>query len=229
MSKPESMKLSKKRSTEPQECLKHFHVVLAWIQSLTWRVVGQPEVAEGGVGAEGGGLRAEVRAAEEDGVDAVADAGVDALEVLDADLALAREDGLDEVLAAAGGHVPFGDVADALGVLHEGAGDEGDVAEGGAAEGGEDAVSGGVGGVDLAREVLEVGVADGGELLEVVFDGGVVVVEGLLADDGVEEVAAGGHAAGGRDEAIAFGVDEDVAVGVDVDGRSPGRRGRRGR
>jgi hypothetical protein len=35
MSKPASMKLSRKRTTLPQECLKLFHAVLAWIQAFT--------------------------------------------------------------------------------------------------------------------------------------------------------------------------------------------------
>ena len=66
----------------------------------------------------------------------------------------------------------------------------------------------------LAPEVLQVGVGDGPELLEVVLQVELVFVDRLLADDGVEEVAV--RAACGRWAArrVAFGIDQDVAVGV---------------
>ena len=50
----------------------------------------------------------------------------------------------------------------------------------------------------LAAEVVQVGVGDRAELLEVVLDVELVVVDRLLADDGVEVEAALGHAAAGR-------------------------------
>src|SRR5450755_1164315 len=71
-------------------------------------VIGKPELAEGSDGAEGGGLRAEIGAAEEHAIDGIADAGVDAGEVLNADFALALEDLVDVAAAGAGGDVPLG-------------------------------------------------------------------------------------------------------------------------
>ena len=61
-------------------------------------------------------------------------------------------------------------------------------------------------------EVVEVGVGDRPELLQVVGGVELVLVERRLADDGVEEVAALGQAAGGRDRAVALGIDQRVAV-----------------
>ena len=92
-------------------------------------VVGQPEVSKGRHGAEGRGLGAEVGAAEEDGLDRVADRLVDPRQVRERDLALAVEKLVNVVAAAGQRHVPLGDVADALGVLQERGGHQGDVAQ----------------------------------------------------------------------------------------------------
>ena len=66
-------------------------------------------------------------------VDQVADRVRVDLEVLQRDLALEIKDLVHVVAALDEGDVPLADVADALGVLEEGGGHEGDVAEAGAA------------------------------------------------------------------------------------------------
>ena len=177
-------------------------------------IVGHVELAEIGDGAEGRLLRAEVRAADERGLDLVADPGVDPLEVLEGDLGLALEDLVDVGAAGQGRDVPFLDVPDAPRALELGAGDEGDVAERGPAEAPDDAAPRGPGPAALLLEVVEGRVVDRTELLEVVRRIELVVVDGLLADDGVEEEAVLGQAAGRRRRAVALRVDERVAVRV---------------
>ena len=67
-------------------------------------------------------------------------------------------------------------------------------------------------GLHVGGDIVEVGLFERAELLEVVGGVKVLGVEVILADDGVEEVEAFGHAAGGRSGDVALGVDEDVAV-----------------
>ena len=55
-------------------------------------------------------------------------------------------------------------------------------------------------------EMGQVVVGDRAELLQVVLDVELVVVDRLLADDGVEVEAALGHAAAGRRRAVALGI-----------------------
>ena len=129
MSMPASIIDSKKRSDAPQECLNVFQVVFLWIQPQSVGVVRLPERVEGLDRTEARRLRAEIGPAEKEDVDRVADARVDLFEVGDADLDLPLEDLVHDVRTARGQHVPFGDVAHALGVGEVGAGNEGDVAE----------------------------------------------------------------------------------------------------
>src|SRR5208283_6179123 len=74
-------------------------------------VIGKPEFAEGGDGAERRGLRAEIRSAEVDAIHRAGDAGVNSRQVPDADLALALENAMDVSAPSARRHVPLGDVA----------------------------------------------------------------------------------------------------------------------
>ncbi len=67
---------------------------------------------------------------------------MDALKILEGDFALALKDLVNVVLAAAGGNVPLGNVANALGMFEAGRRDERDIAERGAAEAGNDAAAG---------------------------------------------------------------------------------------
>ncbi len=172
------------------------------------------EVAVGFEGDEGTALGAEIGAGDEGGVDAVTEEVEEFLDVVEGDFALYFEYFADVVLAGEGGDVPLLDVADSFWVFHPGGGDEGDVAEGGAGHGEDDGGVGGGEAVNGALVVGEVGVGEWGELFGVF--GGVegVVVDGVLSDDGVEEVSAFGHSAGGWDGGVAFGVDEEIAIGV---------------
>ena len=108
-------------------------------------------------------------------------------------------------------------------------GHERDVAEGRAAEVGEDGFVGL--GVEAFGFVCEVGqhlVGHRPELLQVVLDVEVVVVDGRLADDGIEVPATGGHPPAGGHGFVAFGVQQQVAAGFrlgvealrDEDGRA---------
>src|ERR1017187_1581333 len=74
-------------------------------------VVGKPQLAKAGHGAERRSLRAEIGAADKDAIHRVADAGVDARQVLNAELALALEDAVDVAAPRTRRHVPLGDVA----------------------------------------------------------------------------------------------------------------------
>src|SRR5271157_3948957 len=98
--------------------------------SVVWKV----QVTESLHGTEGGGLGAEVRAADEHRMHAVADCGVDALQIPEGNFALTIEDFVDVVLAAAGGHVPFRNVAYALGMFQGWRRDERDIAERGSSK-----------------------------------------------------------------------------------------------
>src|ERR1019366_3850183 len=85
-------------------------------------VVREIKFAEALGGAEGRSLRAEIGAANEDGIHHVAHRGVNARQVADGDVALPVEDPVDVIPAAAGGHVPLGHIADSLGMFQEWAG-----------------------------------------------------------------------------------------------------------
>ncbi len=110
-----------------------------------------------------------------------------------------------------------------LGCLRKGAGHQGDVAEGRAAEVGDHGAPGRGRGACRTSSEIRPGpsFADGLELLEVVLGVQAVFVDRRLAHDGVEEVAALGHAAAGRDGQVAFGIDEGVAVRVEGDVELP--------
>ena len=70
-------------------------------------------------------------------------------------------------------------------------------------------------------------VGDRAELLQVVLDVQLLVVDRLLADDGVEVEAALGHSAAGRRRAVALGIHEDVAVGLRLGVEAAGHQHRR--
>ena len=105
-------------------------------------VIGEIQVAQRFDGAECGGLRSEIRAAEIDRLHLVAHCRVDALKIADGDLALALEDLVDVVLAAARGHIPLRNVAYAFWMFEPRPRNMCDVAEPGAAEAGNHAAAG---------------------------------------------------------------------------------------
>jgi hypothetical protein len=107
-------------------------------------------------------------------------------------------------------------------VLELGGGDKGDIAEGGSAEARDNPAPRGPGPVALLLEVVECRGVDRPEFLEVVRRIELVLVDGVLADDGIEEEAVLGQPSGGPGRAVAAGVDEGVAVLV-LDRRVPGR------
>ena len=65
--------------------------------------------------------------------------------------------------------------------------------------------------LDAARQMIEVGVGDGAELLEVVGGIEAGLVDRRLAHDGVEEGAAHRHAPARRGGNVALGKDQDIA------------------
>ena len=81
MSKPLSMKAGMRRGDGAAGVLEGLPGRVAVDPVVDAPVVGQVELAEGGDRAEGRLLGAEVRAADEDGLDLVADPGEDLLEV----------------------------------------------------------------------------------------------------------------------------------------------------
>ena len=204
-------------STAPQECLKVFQDVWAWIQSIDQRVIGEPEFAEGLHRAEGRILRSEVGAADEDDVDAVPGALCDPGQIGERHSALSLEDRMDVSPPCGGGDVPLSDVANALGMAESGARDECDVAEGRSAETGHHGASRRAGALGFALEVVEFLAGDGRELFEVVRRVQAVFVDGVLPDEAVEEVAALRHAGARRDRGVALRVEQRVAVRVDGD------------
>ncbi len=104
-------------------------------------VIGKVKVLECLHRAERGRLRAEVRSADKHCLNAVADGGVNGLKISDGDLALVREDFMDVILAAAGGDIPLGNVADALGMLERWSRNQRDIAECRASEVGDHAAA----------------------------------------------------------------------------------------
>src|ERR1035441_3142980 len=102
-------------------------------------VVREIQVAKGLHRTEGRSLRAKIRPTHEGRLNVVADGGVDALKVLQGNLALALKYPVDVVLAAARGDIPFGNIANALGMFKAGPGNERDVSERCAAKGGDHA------------------------------------------------------------------------------------------
>src|ERR1035437_7668416 len=83
---------------------------------------------------EGRSLRAKIRAAHECRLNVVANRGVDALKILQGDFALASKHLVDKILAAAGGDIPFRNIANAFGMFEPGPGNERDVSERGSAK-----------------------------------------------------------------------------------------------
>jgi len=164
--------------------------------------------------AKGGLLGAEIRSADEDGLDPVSDPGGDLLQIGQGDLGLLFEDRMDIGRPGQGRDVPFLDVADALGIFEERRRDEGDVAEGQSAEGGDDRPPGLGGGSCGLVEIIEVAVRDRTELFQVIGWVELGVVDWSLADDGVEKEPVFGQAGRGRREEVALGMDERVAVRV---------------
>ncbi len=180
-------------------------------------VVGQPEFAEGRDGTETGRLRTEVGAANEEGVDRIADARMNALQVGEGDFALTRKHRVYIVAARTGRHIPFGDVSDAARVLHVGPGNQRDVAKGRAAEAGDQRAAAPPRLRHIFRDLVEVARGERLELFQIVFRIQSLLVDGRLADNRVEEKAAFGHAPAGRHAAIPFRVNESVAGAVDVE------------
>ena len=134
-------------------------------------VEGLVQVAVGLGGNERAVLRSKVGSGHEHRRDLVAHHLANLLQVLEADLALAFEDLVDVIAAHRGADVPLFDVADSLGVLQPGGGDQRDVAERGAAEVRQDGfVRLGVKPLRFPAEVLQIRVGDRPELLQVIFD-----------------------------------------------------------
>ena len=139
-------------------------------------------------------LRAEVGAVGLDDRGAVADGGVEPLEVLQRHLGLPLEHRVDVARARGRADVPLLDVADPARALQADAGDQRDVAEGQPAETAEErAVGRRPQALGQRAVVAQFVVADGRELLGVVGGIEARLVDRLLADDRVEEVAAGRH------------------------------------
>ena len=100
-------------------------------------------------------------------------------------------------------------------MLQPGRRHQGDVAEGCAAEVGHDRpIALAPQALGLAGVVLQVGVADRTELLEVVLDAETLLVDRLLPRDAVEIEPALGHPPAGRHALVALGIEQDVAVGI---------------
>ena len=129
-------------------------------------------------------LGAEVGAGDHHHAHAIAHHVVDFRQVLQGDFALALEDLVDVIEAGGRADVPLLDVADALGMFQPGGGHQGDVAEGSAAEIGQNRpVALAVEPLRLGGEILQVGVGDGAELLQVVLRIEADLVDRLLAND----------------------------------------------
>jgi len=138
---------------------------------------------------------------------------VDPRQVFQRDLALALENGVDEIAAGCRADIPLLDVADALGILQPWSGHEGDVAEARAAEVRQNRLVGAL--VQLFGPPLEIGqlaLSNRAEFLQVILEAQVLVVQGRLAHDGIEVVAVLRHAAAGRRRPVAFRILQNIAV-----------------
>ncbi len=102
-----------------------------------------------------------------------------------------------------------------FGMLEKRPRDQRNVAEGRAAESGDHSGARGRRIAHRARQVVQILLRDWLELFEIVFRVQPLIVDRLLADDGVKEVAALRHAPARRNGHIALGIDQSVAPGVD--------------
>ena len=118
-------------------------------------------------------------------------------------------------LPADEGDIPFLDVPDALGVLQPGRGNQGDVPEACAAEIGDDGQIGiAVQVLRLSAEVLQLLIAEGAELLQVILHPQLVLLNRRLADDGIEVEAILRHTPTGRRRPVPLRVHEHAAIGL---------------
>ena len=95
-------------------------------------------------------------------------------------------------------------------MLEERPGNQRNVAKGRAAEAGDRSGARGRSIPRRTRQMVQVLLADGLELLQIVFRVELLFVNRLLANDGVEEVAVPRHAAAWRSRHVALGIDQRV-------------------
>ncbi|OQC05317.1 MAG: hypothetical protein BWX80_02123 [Candidatus Hydrogenedentes bacterium ADurb.Bin101] len=137
---------------------------------------------------------------------------MDFFQVRQRDIALPREHLIYIIAPGEGAHIPFGDIADAARVPQPLAGHQGNVPEGRAAEGAQDRLVR-AGQPRYFRPVpVQVFIADGRELLQVILHVKFVVVYGVLADDRVKIKTAFRHAPAGLEGHVALGVHQNIAV-----------------
>src|ERR1039458_1934344 len=185
-------------------------------------VVRKVEVAEGLHGTEGRGLRAKIRAADIDRLNAVADSGVDLLKILEGNLALVLKNFVNVVLAAAGGDVPFRNIANAFRVLEGRRRDDCDIAKRGAAEVANNASARRSGLMRGTNQGVDIFLRDEAELLHIVFRVQLLFVDRLLADNAIEEITSARHAPAGWDAGVALRIDQSITIlinrGIKVSG-----------
>ena len=194
-------------------------------------LVGEEQVAVGGRRAERTVLGAEIGAVGLDDRDLVVDGGMQQFQVLDGNLGLALEHGLDVIGAGHRRDIPFLDVADPLRLFQEGRRHQRDVAKGEAAKGAEQRLVGfAVQLVGQLQVMDQLAVADRPEFLEVVARIELVLVKRDLPQDGIEEITARRHVAAGGDAAVVARPLQQGSVGLvfgieihrDQDGRAIG-------
>src|SRR5208337_2051538 len=149
---------------------------------------------------------------------------MNALKILKSDAALSIKDLVNVIAAAGGRYVPLGDVANAFGMPEARPWNVGDIAKRGAAETGHhaEAFCGSAGG--FAIEPIEIRLPDGAKFFQVVFGVEFFFVDGILANDVIEEKAARGHARAGRRGEVALRIDQGVAALRGGDGETFGNQ-----
>ena len=167
-------------------------------------VVGRVKIIEGRAGAKLRILRAEIRAADHQHIDGISGDSGERLEILQRDLALVFEDLVHVAGVFQKDHIPFADVADALGVFEERGGHERDVTESGATDSGNHRAGVAFDTLKFLFPVRDVGFAQEFEFFAVVDRIEVVLIDWLLTDNRVEEITGGRHVPARRNGSIAF-------------------------
>ncbi len=150
-------------------------------------------------GNKGASLHAEVGTCDKHGADHIPYNFVDLGQIAQGDLTLSLKDLPHVFLPGHSTHIPFFDIPDALGILQLRSRHKGDIAKAGTAEAADNGfVCLVVQPLHLGLEVLQLPIGDRLELLNIVLWVELVIIDGILPDDGIKIESAFGHSAAGR-------------------------------
>ena len=193
-------------------------------------VVAKPEVAERFFRTKERLLRSEIRTAEINHVNGVAENVVYFLQIGQRDFELTFKDRVNVPASGHRGNVPLGNVANPFRMFELRSGNGADVPEAGTADAENDAASRCLAGIALSAKRDQRLVGNRLELFEIVFHPKRRVVDRLLTNDSIEEKAGFRHLPRRRNAAIAAGIEEHVRFGfinlktiADQNDLSPGR------